>query len=137
MTRSPKQLRALVHPPKAVKPRNPAHQAKAFAHDYHSKERRAWVASQPCVACVIFGDVPQCRIRDNRGELVCDNAHVCGSRGAKLKGHYSEIAPLGRWHHSMYDSRLGKYANEDVRAVIQLRAAQTQEFWLLHQGASE
>lgn len=122
--RSTQQIRAAVTPRKRVKPRNPKRQAARFAHDYHSVERVEFVQAMPCQACLLFGAIRGCRF-----ERKSDNAHVFGNDGASQKGHYSEIVPLGRKHHRQFDDRVAPFDDEDVRRVIQIRAANVEAEW--------
>lgn len=63
-----------------VKKVNRKRKQSAFARQYGSKERVAFVKSLPCAACGVIG--------------FSENAHLLGNDGAGRKGPYTSIGPL-------------------------------------------
>ncbi len=100
-------------PPKRsgrIKPKKRS--ASEFARIYGSKERVAWVKSQPCVYCnalsPFFGE-------SQRGPS--HNAHtVTGGMGRKAG--FETIVPLCASHHRRYDEHLKPFDDPDLRHIL-------------------
>lgn len=114
-----------------VKARNPKRAASAFAFAYHSRERKAFVRSLGCVYCTMIAP-----LFGTLSAGTSDNAHTGKKPGKGLKSHYTSIVPLCRSHHRMYDERVKRLGDADVRAAIESLASQVEARWRAHSGES-
>lgn len=82
---------------------NPVRRAREFARAYGSKTRVAFVKT---LACVVCGTAPS------------DNAHIHGGKsGMGRKGPYTDIIPLCRKCHTLYDEYKIKLDPAGLRLV--------------------
>lgn len=89
-----------------------------FARIYGSKERVAWVTSQPCIAC---------------HRTACDGHHIT-VKGMGIKADYDQIIPLCRSHHSAIHAHGSKTFAALVGVDLEACAADTERRWLQHCG---
>lgn len=103
-----------------LKPVNRKRKQSAFARQYGSKARVAWVKSLPCAACGVTG--------------FSENAHLLGNDGAGRKGPYTEIGPLCSTRflagcHAMYDTQRSAFNICFPTFNAERVAAETEAAW--------
>jgi hypothetical protein len=128
MTRTPKQILALVNPKRRMPAVNVKRQAADGPRKYGPPARIRFVKSRPCAACSIVG--------------YSENAHVLGNGGAGRKAGYETIAPLCGPHpglgpfpagcHRTFDSVRWMFDATFPEFNPERAAAETQAAWLLH-----
>lgn len=79
------------------KKRNVTRKARELARAFGPPERRAWIASQPCIACVTRSTPQASRT---------ENVHVIGG-GAGRRADFAFIVPMCADHHAILH-RIGR-----------------------------
>lgn len=121
MTAAPKPTPRRQNKAGGIRARNAKRRAAEFARAFHSEERVRFVRSQPCAACLKFGEI--------------ENAHIEGG-GASRRADYTKIVPLCRTcHRQMHrmglDTFLARHGLD--RAEIAAIAEHTERSWKARQ----
>lgn len=116
---SPRRTKPLPKPTKSIprgkRPKAKKRSAAEYSRIYHSKERVAWVTSQPCIAC---------------HRTACDGHHIT-VKGMGIKADYDQIVPLCRSHHSAIHAHGPKTFAALVGVDLEQAAADCESRWLL------
>jgi hypothetical protein len=111
-----------------MKRENPERRRSERERAYGPPERRAWIKTLPCVACLSLSPFFAAASGPS------DNAHV-ETDGMGRKADYTRIVPLCRNHHRRYDEHRVPFDKQAARDAIAKVAARVERMWLRHHAA--
>lgn len=114
-----------------IKAVNRPRRASEFQRCYHSRERVRWVKGLGCLVCLTVSPLFYTM---SAGK--CDNAHVGGNGGMGRKGPYTEIVPLCRKHHRLFDEHRFPCDVPELRGWLLKMAGTIETHWQAHLNAT-